>query len=420
MGSAEVAVERVDDGFQLHLVDFDRVGETSRPSPNTYIEMPTGYLNVFGQQRTRRNEQQGALTDSLEEGQIHAISVVMASPELIEEYRQFTNKTWGKDVQSASLRPMPEADPYYPGMYAILCAGHSRTDGIREIASRAGVNPDTALIEARVFEVTSIEEILRIQISENIHSQPSPDSGLRATAEMFLFQTAKNHGVPPEKASFRRRYKMSEQTLNDAINYVQLPPYIRALTDDDGMPFGILKEFARARQVIEDYANYLADRDPRFAVAPGATADERAGIATAREAAIEGQIKTELFSLLKGVHERGAGAGKNILAARTFIKGRAKMVRDRLAGRQAADLEMRFELFEDPETLASRLEHYQKEVRDYLGLILSEQQLRQDHLARRLGRMTGLDVEEEDPAAVVAAIEEVLALARAAIPAATA
>ncbi len=136
------------------------------------------------------------ILDSLEEGLIHAISVVMAPLELIEEYRLFTNKTWGANVWPEDLRPMADSDPNYPGMYAILCAGHSRTDGIRELARRAGANPDTALIEARIHEVKSKEDILRIQIAENIHAQPSPDRGLRAVAEMYLFQTENNHGQP--------------------------------------------------------------------------------------------------------------------------------------------------------------------------------------------------------------------------------
>lgn len=402
--------------FQLHLVDFDRVGEVSRLSPNMYIEMPTGFLNAFGQQRNGRNEIQGALTDSLEEGQIHAISVVMASDELTEEYRQFTNKTWGANVQPEDLKPMSDADPFYPGMYAILCAGHSRTDGIRELARRAGANPDTALIEARIHEVKTIEDILRIQIAENIHAQPSPDRGLRAVAEMYLFQKERNHGQPPEKAAFRRRYKLSEQTLSDAINYVQLPLYIRNLTDDDGLPFGIIKEFARARQVIVDNAEYLADRDPRFTVSADTPADERSTRNNSRAEKIDELVRNELMYLMKGVHERGAGAGKNILSARNFIKGHAKGLRDKITSRDPGELVMAQTLFEDPETLEGRLKFYGAQVQEYVRQMFTAEQLKQNTLARSLARLAEAGIEAGSTDGVLKTIEAALALARAAVP----
>src|ERR1700733_7601620 len=112
--------------------------EIMRPAETDERYIATGYLNIFSQQRPGENQQQEALKSTLRRRQINSINVRLACEELVKEYLDFTDKTWGSCKRQEELISLPEGageNGVDEGKYIILIAGHSRVKGIRGVAT---------------------------------------------------------------------------------------------------------------------------------------------------------------------------------------------------------------------------------------------------------------------------------------------
>jgi hypothetical protein len=390
---AQNQVETDESGFLPLVEEVFYKPEVMRDAELDIRYVQTGHLNIFSQQRSGRNEQHEALKNSLREGQINPINIMIADRELVLEYLAFTNKTWRSNITEDQLRqlsPRFEGDPD-AGKYVILIAGHSRVHALRELALDEMRDPDTAELFARVHHVDDVRDILRIQLAENIHSSPHRDRSFRAIAEMYMFMQEKDkqHRVP--KGAFARYFGISEGSLRDALNYVALPDEVRSMTDDGVLPMGVLIELARARQAIVDAHTITAANDPKYAVAERMDDEEAALMRKLQEEA----VNTMSVETIRGLIAHYNNLDKRSVAAgRALFRTHAEALRRRYAPQKIGNIVVEMDaLFEDAISVADQIAAdravLKRHIEDFFARDASEGR----ELAKRLSRLGQLGLE---------------------------
>ena len=380
----------------LHAVDEGtHLGpEIIQPLDVEFGMIPTGYLNKFSQQRPGDNEQQAALTNSLRGGQINPINIVMATPELAHQYLEFTNQAWGAEKQPDELRAIPSGR--FAGMYAILVAGHSRVEGLRSIATQDNGDPDAALVKVQMHPTDEIMEILRIQLNENIHAQVPKDRTLRAIAEMYLFVQSLNGGHRVKYSDFGSCYRVSEQMISDAMQYVALPAEIRRLTDDGILNVGIIFELARARLAIVKNAQRIARGDPRYAVNKNTPVEERGARQAAQQTWTDKLVLADMHMLMTRINNLEGGPNKNVIASRAIIRQYAKALRPKIAAGEVGPVVVQDAFDFIVETVDDRYTYLKKQFEDNLREFFGRDRAEGRDLARRMARLGELSIEGAD------------------------
>lgn len=314
-----------------------------RPTELSMHPVIVGVINRLGQQRPDRNERQADLDASVADrakhdakggGLINPVNVGLVEPGLFKDYVEFTNRTWGADRSVDEFRALAD------GKYAVLIAGHSRYESRVRAIEAGGESIWVETIEAQIHKVQSIEDILDIQLHENIHSSPPPDRAARAYAESFLWAKARDPGLT--KAEFvRRKNGLTAGALSDALLYVELPPKVRALTDNGGLPFTVAIELGRALPWVRADAADLAESQ---------TDDPEEQLHRSEEL-----TSWELLRFIVKFNSEG----RHITNTRAAIRAHAKSLKDKHEGRAAKDLELT--IF-DARDYNSRLEFVKKEV----------------------------------------------------------
>jgi hypothetical protein len=378
----------------LHLVEEAAFRpEVMRPAEIDIRLIQTGYLNVFSQQRAGRNEEHEALKNSLREGQINPINIMIADHGTVLDYLAFTNKTWRSDKTEEDLKPLPPRFAGDPdaGKYVILIAGHSRMHALRALVEDEGLDPDAAELLAQVHEVRDVQDILRIQLAENIHSKPHKDRSFRAIAEMYMFLEEKDKAHHIQKRAFAKYFGVSENALRDALNYAALPEEVREMTDDGDLPMGVLIELARSRQAIVDAHTITADNDPAYAVTDAMGDDEEAEVRRLRAQAVTDMTVDTirvLISRYNKLEKRTVAAGKAIF--RTHAEALRRRNAPPKVGKMAVEMDM---LFESGISVADQRAMDQKELRDNIAYFFGRDEAAGRALARRLAQLGNFGLE---------------------------
>ena len=229
-------------------IDIDDPLNQFEPSKREIKQIPLNLINTFSQIRPGRNPQQQALSESIaamDIDTIHPISGAVIGLEMAEDYITFTNQTWGSHKSVDSLEPIPKTDDT---QFIAAMAGHSRLIGVKAKAHNLGIREDKYRTDMQFFSVATITDFVDHQCKENIHAGTPTDRTARVIAEAFLWEKQQNPKLT--HVEFARGHDISPDFIGDAINYTKLPPAIRQLCDDGGLPFTIAIELARALDPI--------------------------------------------------------------------------------------------------------------------------------------------------------------------------
>lgn len=221
--------------------------------------MPIDRLNVCAQHRDGSNPIQQELNSSIaEHGVDSPILTTIADRRLLEEYIEFTNDTWGGEVDIDDCVPYDEAQ----GTFVLLVAGHSRLTGCEVHAAHLGVEPEQYPTYVRVKDLRTVDEIVACQVRENIHSASPPQNVAKAIAESWLLQKRREAEGADRvtKKEFAKGHRVSMKTLSDALHYVELPREIRQLSEERILPFSVAVEIGRASATVKEWAGLKAGK----------------------------------------------------------------------------------------------------------------------------------------------------------------
>jgi hypothetical protein len=219
--------------------EIPRLGEPVPPKPG----VPICLVNVALQVRETANSSQEELTASIDAlGFLQEPVMAVIGAEFFKEYLGITNKLWGGDQKIEDKVEIPGRQREY----IFLFAGHSRQlAGLTLVSGykHLGITADQFTIPPRWMKVDSVTDITSIQVAENIKSNPPPERAARAIAESFTLEKTLDSTLT--KAEYCRRHGIKSRHLESALDYAELSPKIRELTDSNLLPFSLACELAQ-------------------------------------------------------------------------------------------------------------------------------------------------------------------------------
>jgi len=283
-----------------------------------YKRIPLYLINTCAQVRPGRNAQQDRITSSIKNNKlINAINVADIGTDLLSDYIEFTNGTWGDDRTIDEFVSLPGD----PDAYVLLLAGHTRLHSVRELAQKRGQTEQEACVVAQIHQVTSIRDILQIQLDENLHDATPPERASRVIAESFMWEKTLDPKLSITK--FARANRISIDRMTDALLFVQLPTYVRDITDAGLIPFSLAAQLARALGPIKMEAEKEAQRDEGEKPAFIDLAPEHQEFMV--QQAVEDRVKIELYRYITMFNEK-----RRIRSLQSLIKSDDKARRQRL------------------------------------------------------------------------------------------
>ena len=230
---------------------------------------PVSLINMASQVRRKVNSKSKDLTHSImEEGGVDTPVIAAILPaHLVQEYLDFSNKTWRRDppLSLADMTPWPNE----PEHYLMLIGGHSRVLSVRHIvenytlADGTPLSGDQFVVSVNFKKIQSIDQILRKQIAENIHSNTPRERELLGIAEMYHWLKRK-HGNKFDPERYARSHKLSSQDLEDAVAFSSLPSVIVESVYEGTVPMSLAMHWGYGykkmlRSVAMTYGMALAE-----------------------------------------------------------------------------------------------------------------------------------------------------------------
>lgn len=185
------------------------------------VELPPSAYVKMSQVRGERNKVTEELKDSIEsQGLISPIHVARMTAANLAEYINFVNHVWGSETVFEQFIDQQQADGYF---YLVI-DGHPRHQAIIELEEEGRLEP--SLVAASVHTVRSPEDIIRLQLDANIHSQPPRERRAIALVESYEWGLTtgrwKNH-----KEYVERNVGISSLALSEALAFSELPATVR-------------------------------------------------------------------------------------------------------------------------------------------------------------------------------------------------
>jgi hypothetical protein len=159
----------------------------------------------------------------------------------LKNHINFINQLWKKNIDITSFTPI--GDYYY-----VVIAGHTRLDGIKDIAKKKNCE---AKVTVKLHNVKTSEEILAIQLDENIHSEPRLEE--RAIAIIETYRLGIMNGKWHDQDDFikQNKSKFSRRVLNDALVFSNLPLEVQEYIYSKNIPFAVGVELGRIYPLVE-------------------------------------------------------------------------------------------------------------------------------------------------------------------------
>lgn len=161
-------------------------------------------------------------------GLINPIDVAVVPEELLADYLAFVRETWGEAAELADFQALRQED----GLYSLLIAGHSRHQAIEDNEEEDFLETGQLIrypIPVKIHAVESVWDIIRIQLGENIHSQPPKERQAIALVDAFEYGLA--HGQwnsADEFLAMDEHKNISSNSLQQALQFRRLPPEVRS------------------------------------------------------------------------------------------------------------------------------------------------------------------------------------------------
>lgn len=253
--------------------------ETVRAYSNEFVKLS----QVRGSERRVDQELKGKI---LADGLLNPIDIVRADARLMQEYIAFVNATWGSETDIRMLDDQQRDDQ----TYLLVIAGHSRHTSIEELEEEGLIQPRPIL--AKVHDVDSVWDIIRLQLSENAHSKPSEDRVAMATVEAYRWGI-KEGRWRNKKEFLDSQYgtASSNRMLKDALSFHELPLDVTKFVTSGTISYSAGVEMGKSVPVIREFLLKRA----------GFSGPEDTNL---DQALLEKMIKEELFILANNIVNR--------------------------------------------------------------------------------------------------------------------
>lgn len=232
-----------------------------------YLPFKPDGLVSLSQIRGERNIVTNELKeDILFQGLINPIDVSLVSYELLDEYIQFTNRTWGSEAKIEDYMHLQLPD----GRFPLLKSGHSRHTAVTELIEEKKLSQDTR-IWAKISEAESVFDIVQWQRGENIHSQPPRERTAMGLVESYLYGVEKGEWHNEEEfiaIQESKGRKVKKGPLAQALKYSRLAPHIRNFILAGEVPYLAGVEMGASVDILTEYVARMSGfngvTDPRL------------------------------------------------------------------------------------------------------------------------------------------------------------
>lgn len=200
------------------------------------VHLPLDSLLMVSQIRGCENPAQNDLKESIDQEDLdNPINVARVTEAELDDYLDFTNRTWGSSLTIADVEQYRQLD----GLFNLVVGGHSRTISIQELAAehteRTG-QPTNWEIQSKLLKDTSVFGIVSKQLSENIHKGAPIEREAMAIVEIYSVGFGKEW---TDVKGFQKamKGKLKKSTINAAVAFHSLPTPIRNQVYKKEMPY---------------------------------------------------------------------------------------------------------------------------------------------------------------------------------------
>ncbi len=217
-----------------------------------YVPFKPDQLITLSQIRGERNVVTNELKeDILFQGLLNPIDVSLVTRELLEQYIDFTNRTWGSNATIDDYLQLALPDERFP----LLKSGHSRHEAITELVAEGRLPADQQVM-TRISSAESVQDIIDWQRGENIHSQPPRERNAMALVESYMHGIESGQWATPLEFIAVQKAKgrdASKGALDQALKYAQLPPRIRNFILAGQVPYLAGVEMGATTDVLAEF-----------------------------------------------------------------------------------------------------------------------------------------------------------------------
>ena len=189
-------------------------------------------------------------------GLLNPIDVGVVSEELLAEYIEFVHGTWGEGASVSDFAYLRDED----GAYTLLIAGHSRHQSIEDIEEEEFLETGEMVrypIPVKIHTIESVWDIIRIQLGENIHSQPPKERQAIALVEAFEYGVKNEQWTTIDEFLQKENHEdVTHNFMIQALKFRKLPPDIRSLVLSGPVHYTAGVEMAQTAEPIRQY--YMA------------------------------------------------------------------------------------------------------------------------------------------------------------------
>lgn len=221
-------------------------------------------LVKLSQIRGTKNKVSAQLKESIRhDGLMNSIDCVRMSENLLGEYIAFTNEVWGGDVSLADLADMRLDD----GTYRLVAAGHTRHDAFLELENDAVDPIRRKPMQIKIHDANTVEDIIRLQQAENIHSTPPRERVAMAEVESFLWGQ-KNGRWSSVDDYVNQRSGVKKRQMRQSLAFHTMPKEARDFIFTSTLPYAAGVEIGKTMGILKDYlavkSGFDGVNDPRL------------------------------------------------------------------------------------------------------------------------------------------------------------
>lgn len=209
-------------------------------------KVPVRNLIMMPQVRPKLNPEFKSIKESVRNGDLlNNPNIAVMTREPFAVYVEFVNEVWSSNLQVEDFDDMA-----MDGLYHLVVAGHTRTEGILEIAEE---EDEESIVVCTVHDVDDPMKIVSIQLDENLHSKPPQERAALVIVESYLLGKKQKQWKNEEEFALAAGSKFSKEQVRDAVGFARLPSAIRDAVFLGRLPYNAALTLGRGSETIRDY-----------------------------------------------------------------------------------------------------------------------------------------------------------------------